>query len=144
MNFLVILTLIGLISSCMACSCMPFTVEKHFCKSDSVIQMKVNTEKEDADTKNDGFISYGIELLKIFKINDTITHILESDPKIWTSDSSASCGQTFIKDEEYIIAGYFIDNKLSVSSCGFHRLLDDLEDEEKNFFDEEYQSIKCE
>ena len=143
MNFLVFLTLIGLISSCMACSCMPFTVEKHFCESDSVIQLKVNTDKQDIDTKNDGLISYGIEIQKIFKIDERVTQILESDPKIWTSDSSASCGQTFSKDVQYIIAAYFIDNKLTVSSCGFHRLLDDLDDQETKFFDDEYQTIKC-
>ena len=141
MNFLVILTVVASLSSCMACSCMFFPLEKHFCKSDSVIQLKVITEQ--TVDKNERLVSYGIEIQKIFKINDTVTPILKSEPKIWTSDSSASCGQTFIKDQTYIIAGYFFDNKLSVSSCGFHRSIEDLKDSEKKFFEEEYQSIKC-
>ena len=128
----------------MACSCMPFTVEQHFCKSDSIFQMRVISDKQEIDTKDNGLVSYDIKIEKIFKSNEKVNKKLDSAPKIWTSDSSASCGLTFIKDQVYIVAGYLVDNKLMASSCGLHRKVDDLEEEEKKFFDAEYRSVKCE
>ena len=145
MNYLALVLSVNMISLSMSCSCVPLDLDKRFCGSDGVIKIIVTTNRREAEEadEEDGLVYYGIQVLKVYKAISGLKEALDKDPKIWTQESSATCGQDFDKDGQYIIAGHYSENKLMISACGFTRRTSEITEDEKTFFDGEYNSIKC-
>ena len=134
----------ALISVSFGCRCAPLRVDTYFCNSDFAIQMRVKSERHDPNSEDQLNSWYDIEVVKVYKTNDKVTKAFASG-QIWTGQNSATCGRVFELNQNYIITGYLDpqNNRLRTHTCTFGRLLTNLSNEEKEFFENTYKSIDC-
>ena len=145
MQLFYLLILFAVISVSFGCKCRLFQLDHYFCTSDYMIEANITTDRQTTSEEDFGrsMIWYGFQVLNVYKGNEDIMTVLNNDPKVWTSGSSASCGRYFEKGTTYIISGAF-KGRLTTSSCSFGRALDDLTNEDKMFFqNKEFESLQC-
>ncbi|XP_072277096.1 metalloproteinase inhibitor 4 [Pyxicephalus adspersus] len=97
-----------------ACSCFPTHPQQHFCNADVVLRGKV-VSIDFVNANNDyRQVRYGIKVIKIFK--GKIKHI----DSVYTSAESSLCGIQLDVDNkmEYLLTGFLMDNKVTISLCG--------------------------
>ena len=143
MNSSILIALSALLSVSIACRCVrQFTVEQHFCDSDFMIEVEVNSERQSNASITNDLPFYVIRIRHIFKANDTIRDVLLTEKKLWTSPTS--CAIWLNKYHDYIVGGRFTDNKPNIFGCDFARQPNTLDEEQKKFFyRKKYQTIQC-
>ena len=139
---------------CTCCRCASFKPEHYYCRGDYMLKVRVNG-KTTIDSDNDRSMvlpasyyrltAYDIDIKQVFKANETIKCLLQSEPKIWVDGFAAQCGTTLFKGHEFVIAGRVRENKLWASACGYARDITFLSANDKKFFDEKkFETIDCE
>lgn len=146
MNLLSVFLFIALISVSIACKCRPLELDQYYCHSDYMIRAMITTDKQDSDDEDMGrhMVSYGFKVVQVYKDKHNLMNDTTKEYKVLTSESSASCGRYLTKDETYILSGSVTESKMKTSSCDFGRTIEELDDNQKSFFDQKkYESIKC-
>jgi len=141
MKLLLPLIFLSLISIGISCRCAVKPVEEYFCKSDFAVKVKVESEKKILP----GIYSYyEIQVLQIYKENNKTREALSSG-RLKTAIDTGGCGRFLEKDKIYVINGFINqDTKEAItSSCTFGKAVEELDANEKLFYEKGYNTLEC-
>lgn len=114
-----------------ACKCAVRPPEYHFCNSGFIALVEIGARHADTERT----VYYDITVKTIFKVQTASTQqsLLQNANKVWTNKDSAACGVQFEEGKQYVIGGQFgKEGRLSVSSCGYHQMWNDVKKEERD------------
>ena len=98
-----------------ACSCLYQHSQTHFCNSDFFAVVNVTR----ADDINE--VSYA-DVHEIFKATEGALNILEKKP-VQLKSSDSMCGYFLLTPgKTWVVSGTIVNNKISISPCGFAQL----------------------
>ncbi|XP_074646399.1 metalloproteinase inhibitor 4-like [Tubulanus polymorphus] len=117
--YLLLLTIVTWQRDADACSCISAHPQRHFCKSDYVLKVRIRSKEtlnNDVVHQTPYLMSYAVKVQKIYKLSNYKGNVTE----IRTPSSSAMCGlPDFTVNEKYLVTGRFLNGKAHINLCNY-------------------------
>ncbi|KAJ1364746.1 TIMP metallopeptidase inhibitor 2 [Parelaphostrongylus tenuis] len=114
---MMIVCLLALVSSAIACSCFPPSAEVAFCAANSVSHVKVTSLRKQGNNHYTQVSVYGLDHIEVYKKPNDFSTL----PSIVYTTSEELCGLKMEVGKEYLLTGYQARSNRSnihVYSCG--------------------------